>query len=126
MATGMYVTSRENDLYVRIQCRQFITEFMVISSRQKLQSLNDYAINIHIDGVPITQSNQSKSLRLIIDEDLSWKANIHKISKKVSSGISALRRVRPFVLMYTAIKIYKGLIEPHFDYCSAVWDGLAH
>ena len=22
------------------------------------------------------------------------------------------------------IKIYKGLIEPHFDYCSAVWDGL--
>ena len=126
MATGMYVTSRENDLYVRIQCRQFITEFMVISSRQKLQSLNDYAINIHIDGVPITQSNQSKSLRLIIDEDLSWKANIHKISKKVSSGISALRRVRPFVLMYTAIKIYKGLIEQHFDYCSAVWDSLAH
>ena len=27
--------------------------------------------------------------------------------------------------MHTAIKIYKGFIEPHFDYCSAVWDGLA-
>ena len=26
--------------------------------------------------------------------------------------------------MHTAIEIYKGLIEPHFDYCSAVWDGL--
>ena len=26
--------------------------------------------------------------------------------------------------MHTAIKIYQGLIEPHFDYCSAVWDGL--
>ena len=39
---------------------------------------------------------------------------------KVSSGIGALKRVRPFVSMYTAIKIYKGLIEPHFDYCSAV------
>ena len=26
--------------------------------------------------------------------------------------------------MHTAIKIYKGLIEPHFDYCSDVWDGL--
>ena len=33
------------------------TEFMVISSRQKLQSLNDYTVNIHIDGVPINQSN---------------------------------------------------------------------
>ena len=26
--------------------------------------------------------------------------------------------------MHTAIKIYKSLIEPQFDYCSAVWDGL--
>ena len=52
------------------------TEFMVISSRQKLQSLNDYKMNIHIDGVPINQSNQSKSLGLIIDENLSWKAHI--------------------------------------------------
>ena len=42
----------------------------------------------------------------------------------VSSGIGALEQVRPFLSMHTAIKIYKGLIEPHFDYCSAVWDGL--
>ena len=33
-------------------------------------------------------------------------------------------RDRAFVSMHTARKIYKGLIEPHFDYCSAVWDGL--
>ena len=81
-------------------------------------------MNIQIDSVPINQSNQSKSLGLIIDENLSWKAHVHEISKKVSSGIGALKRVRPFVSMHTAIKIYKGLIEPHFDYCSAVWDGL--
>ena len=47
------------------------TEFMVISSRQKLQSLNDYTMNIHIGRVPINQSNQSKSLGLITDENLS-------------------------------------------------------
>ena len=27
--------------------------------------------------------------------------------------------------MHTAIKIFKGLIEPHFDYSSVVWDGLS-
>ena len=82
-------------------------------------------MNIHIDGVLINQSNQSKSLGLIIDKNLSWKAHIHEISKKVSSGIVALKRVMPFVSMHTAIKIYKDLIiEPHFDYCSTVWDGL--
>ena len=97
---------------------------MVISLRQKLQSLNDYTINIHIDGVPINQSNQSKSLRPIIDENLLWRAHIHEISEKVPSDIGALKWVMPFVSLYTAIKIYKGPIEPHFDYCSAVWDGL--
>ena len=54
------------------------------------------------------------------------KAHIHEISKKVSSGIGAIKQVRPFVSTYTAIKIhvYKGLIEPDFNYCNAVWDGL--
>ena len=70
-----------------------------------LQSLNDYTMNIHIDGVPINQSNQSKSLGLIIDEKLSWKAHIHEISKKLSSGIGALKQVRPFVSMHTAITL---------------------
>ena len=37
------------------------TEFMIISSRQKLQSLNDYTININVGGVQI-ESNQSKQI----------------------------------------------------------------
>ena len=90
-------------------------QFIVISWRQKQQSLNDYIMNTHTDVVPINQSNQNKSLRLIIDENLSWKAHIHEISKKVSSGIGSLKRFGPFVSMHTAIKIYKGLIEPHFQ-----------
>ena len=100
------------------------TAFMVISSRQKLQSLNDYTMNIHIDGVSTNQSNESKSLWLIIDENLSWKVHIHEISKQVSSGIGALEQLRPFVSIHTVIKIYRGLIEPHSDYCSAVWNSI--
>ena len=81
-------------------------------------------MNIHTDGVPLNQSNRSKSLGLIIDENLSWKAHIYEICKKVSSGIDVFKRASPFVSMHTTIKIYKGLIEPHFDYCSAIWDDL--
>ena len=61
---------------------------------------------------------------LTIDEDLSWKAHIHEISKIVSS-IGALKRVWLFidVSMPTAVKTYKGFIEQHYENCSAVWDG---
>ena len=49
---------------------------------------------------------------------------MHDISKKslLKHSLGALERVRPFVSMHTAVKIYKGPSKPHFDYCSAVWD----
>ena len=100
------------------------TEFMVISSRQKLQSLNDKTININVEGVKMNQTDHSKALGLNIDENQSWKEHIHAISKKVASSIGALKRVRPFISMHTAIKIFKGLIEPHFD-SAAVLFGMA-
>ena len=101
------------------------TEFMGISSRQKLQSLNDKTININLEGVKINQTDHIKALGLNIDENLSWKEHIYAISKKVAFSIGALKQVRPFISMHTAIKIYKGLIELHFDYCSVAWDGLS-
>ena len=98
---------------------------MVIGSRQKLQSLNDKTINVNVEGVKLNQTDHSKALGLNIDENLSWKEHVHANSKKIASSIGALKRVRPFISMHTVITIYKGLIEPQFDYCSVVWDGLS-
>ena len=72
-------------------------KFMVITSRQKLHSLNDKTINVNVEGAKINQTDpQSKVLRLNIDENLSWKEHIHAVSKKVASSIGALKRIRPF------------------------------
>ena len=60
-----------------------------------------------------------------IDDTLSWSKHIKEIFKKITAGIGALKRVRPFINHLAAIKIYESLIEPHFLYCSSVWDGLA-
>ena len=86
---------------------------LVISSRQKLQSLNDKTINVYVEGVKLNQTDHSKALGLNIGENLSWKEHIHAIWKKIASSIGALKRVRPFISLHTAIKMYKGLIEPH-------------
>ena len=66
-----------------------------------------------------------EKFRRITDLNTVMKYNKHAISKKLSSSIGALKRIRPFVSMHIAIKIYKGLIKQHFDYCSVVWDGLS-
>ena len=66
---------------------------MVISSRQKLQSLNDKTININANDIKINQTNLSKALGLITDENLTWKEHIRAIQKRIASCIGVLKRV---------------------------------
>ncbi len=47
-----------------------------------------------------------------------------RISKKIASAIGALKRIRPNITTRTAVQVYPALIQPHFDYCCSVWDGL--
>ena len=63
-------------------------------------------------------------LGMYIDSHLSWSEHIDKISKKVSSAIGALKRVRPFISRKAGVQLYFALIQPHFDYCCSVWDEL--
>ena len=59
-----------------------------------------------------------------IDQHLSWSKQVNEIA--ISSGIGALKRLRPFINEDMAILLYRALIEPHFDYCCPVWDGLSN
>ena len=101
------------------------TEFMIVGSRQKLDAVADnHCINLNIEGKIIKRADHAKSLGLYIDKNLSWSKHIEETSKKISSGIGALKRLRPFISQNIAVQIYKALIEPHFEYCSPVWHGI--
>ena len=97
------------------------TEFMVIGSNQRLNSFSDNQVNVEIDAKLITKVKEAKSLGVIIDEHLSWSNHIGDLSKKISSAIGALKRIRPYISKCTALQIYQALILLHFDYCSSVW-----
>ena len=101
------------------------TEFMVIGSRQKFLAENCSELNIQLDNQPISRVEHAKSLGLIIDDRLSWSNHISELCRKISSAIGALRRIRPLISQSTAVQIYHALIQPHFDYCAPVWDGLS-
>ena len=76
---------------------------MVIGSNQRLHSLSDDQIYIAIDAKLITKVKEVKSLGAIIDEHLSWSNHIDAFSKKISSGIATLKRIKPFILERTAL-----------------------
>ena len=99
------------------------TEFMIIGSRQRISAMDD-RITIEINDCEVEKVDSVKSLGVYIDKHLNWSIHIEKISKKIASAIGALKRIRPYVTTDTAIQVYRALIQPYFDYCCSVWDGL--
>ena len=123
------VTSELNNLTCWLRANKLSlnvakTELMIIGTRQRLNTQCE-EINISIDDRTIKRVDHIKSLGPTIDAQLSWSKHVDEISKKVSSAIGALKRVRPFIPTDVAVQIYNALILPHFNYCSPVWDGMS-
>ena len=89
------------------------TEFQIIGTKQNLR-------NILGQKCPIKQVVQCKSLGVILDENLSWKSNTNAICEKISTGIYALKRIKPFVDKKTLMSVYNATIHPYFTYCCEV------
>ena len=100
------------------------TEFMLIGSRQRIATLTQ-ELDLSINGISLKRVNSSKCLGVEIDEFLTWDAHIASISRKVSSGIGVLKKIKPFVPTFNLISVYQSIVEPYFDYCSIVWDDIS-
>ena len=58
---------------------------------------------------------------MLIDENLTWKNHVDALSKKIASGIGAIKRIN-YCLPPTALHdVYYGLVQSHLNYCSVVW-----
>ena len=97
------------------------TEFMLIGSTQKLSTLSSQP-ELSIDNVPMVKFTSVKSLGIYIDENLRWQTHFDKLSKKIASGIGAIksnRGVNPLPALHC---VYNALIQSQFDYCNIAWD----
>ena len=99
------------------------TELMLICSRQRLATTIGHSLTVQIKGHEIDRVPHTK-FGVYIHKNLSWSKHVNETAKIISSGIGALKRLRPFICEETAILLYRALIEPYFDYCCPVWGGL--
>ena len=65
---------------------------------------------------------ETKTLEVIVDDQLKWNSHLNNIVSKASKGIGMIRRMKAFVLQATLISIYNAIVLPYFHYCSLVWD----
>ena len=95
----------------RLSLNVLKSEYMLISDPK-----------IFIRGHSLKRVVVTKSLGLMIDENISWEEHVNYISRKVAKDLGMLRRIRDLVQISTLVDIYSSIILPHFEYCSSVWD----
>ena len=97
---------------------------MLIGTKQIIKSISNLQLNVVIENNPVKQVIECKTLGVTVDQHLSWKSNTENMCKKITSRISALRRLKEFVDRQTLVSrsVYNAIVRPYFDYCCEVWD----
>ena len=78
------------------------TEFMLIGSRQKLNSLSVLP-GLEINGTQLNRVNFTKSLGVLIDENLTWSNHINAISEKFLMALDLLNELAIVFLLQPCI-----------------------
>ncbi len=102
------------------------TQAMVVGSRPNLKKIADNKVetpSFVIDGAEIDIVKNVKYLGVQLDDSLVWDRNTKLLCSKLSRALGFLKYAKKFVPKDTLIKMYHGIVEPHFRYCCSVWGG---
>ena len=99
------------------------TKYLLIGSPYNIKNLS-FEPSVFVGDEPVGRVRATKALGIQIDEHLTWENHIDYISRKISAGISALKRIKEYTSQDTLKSVYYALVQPHFDYCCEVWDSI--
>ncbi len=92
---------------------------MFIGNKALVNKIGDQ--NISMSGVQLERVKVFKYLGLWLDEGLTFDHHVTKTYNKVCQKLGAIRKVRNCLGQSMALRLYKSLVIPHFDYCSSVY-----
>jgi hypothetical protein len=88
----------------RLSLNVLKSEYMLICSKVRINKLTSDP-KIFIGGHSLKRVVVTKSLGLMIDENLSWEEHVNYISRKVAKDLGMLRRIRDLVQISTLVDI---------------------
>ena len=78
-------------------------------------------IHISIQHTDVQFVSKISFIGILIDNKLSWRDHILKISNKIAKGIGIIRKVRHKLQRSTLINLYYCFVFPYLHYCIVIW-----
>ena len=95
-------------------------KLMIFGTRSKIKKAKNLTINIA--NQKLQQVPSYKYLGVTLDSVLSYSNHISTLLNTVSHKAYILSKILRFITKYSALRIYKSMISPYFDYADIVFD----
>ena len=96
------------------------TEHMVVGTEQMLTQMGSIP-KIKIGSSYLRRVVKTKSLGLIIDDNLRWEEHIDYICSKTKRNVGIISRTKGVIPTGLSIQLCKSLVEPYCRYGNTVW-----
>ena len=97
------------------------TKVMLITSRQKRLSMHNPVLSLTYSDIDIKMTHADKIFGVHVDDNLMWNNHFQHVSKKISTYLWLLSKIRFYLSVEHRLIFYNAYIKPHFVYCSTVW-----
>ena len=84
---------------------------------------NTRAPSLSFGGQQIFPTDEHKHLGLTFSSDLRFKRHVNETLLKFNRALSPLYQIAQYIPRIVLLQIYTVYVQPHLDYCSAVYDG---
>lgn len=98
------------------------TDFVLFGSRPQLRRC--VSDSLVISGSSVKRSSVVKHLGVLLDENLTMKAQVTKTCRNASLNLHKIAAIRPYLTAHTAQILIQGLVISHLDYCNICFIGL--
>ena len=95
------------------------TKLMLFGTRHKVKKAKGSLV--HVGGVPLQIVPSYKYLGFTLDSTLSFNHHVNTVVSMVSYKVNLLAKIRKFLTDTVALKIYKSMILPYFDYGDVIY-----
>ena len=119
---ALHVWCRQNGMVLNTEK----TNVMLITSRQRRSNLQNPNLSLRYNEIDIKMTTISKILGVQVDENLLWNNQLLHVSKKVSSYLWLLGKIRQYLSKEHRLLFYNAYIKPHLEYCSTVWSNTSN
>ena len=96
------------------------TNVMLFGTRNKISNINTN-FELSLNGQVINRVDAFKFLGVTVDQNLTWNQHINNLSKKCSSSIGILYKIKRYLPETALITLYNTLVTSHITYGITAW-----